>query len=248
MNVQRLVVWAALLMSAPASCGSNSTGPTLPDADLRILFIGNSLTSTNNLPGLVQALAQANGRSMSQVAVTAPNFSLEEHWQTGIAAEIRRLRPDVVVMQQGPSSLPASRAHLIHWAGLVAGVAREVGAVPTLYMVWPDASRLFAFPDVAGSYAAAAEAVGGDLLPAGGTWLKAWDLDASLGLYGPDGFHPSYLGTLAAAWTIYAVLFNVEPSDLPVLADGVTGEQRVLLRQAVAASLAETWLQATARR
>lgn len=231
---------AALLLPCPG-CLGGSTGPDLADADLRVLYIGNSLTFTNDLPGLVQALAAGGGRSASHVTIARPDFSLEDHWARGVASEIRRLRPDVVVMQQGPSSLPTSREHLVHWSGQIAAVGREVGAEPALFMVWPDASRLAAFPDVAASYAAAAAVVSGRLLPAGGTWLEAWELEPELSFYGPDGFHPSYLGSLAAAFTIYAVLFEADPATIPGLDDGVPDHVLATLRAATAAAVDEAW-------
>jgi hypothetical protein len=245
--------WLAIILALfpGGACLGDISGPEAPppgdftDADLRVLFVGNSLTYTNNLPGLVLALANAGGKSVSQVTIAWPGFSLEDHWHNGLAAEIRRLKPDVIVMQQGPSSLPESRSHLVFWAGQVAITGREVGAEPALLMVWPEAAREFAFPDVAVSYATAAAEASGLLVPAGGTWLKAWELNPSLGFYGGDGFHPSYLGTLAAAHTLYAVLFEVEPGAIPELADGVPSDVLDVLHAAVAASLSENWLAVT---
>src|SRR5690606_12904104 len=131
--------------------------------------------------------------------IAHPDFSLEDHWHNGVADDIRRLRADIVVMQQGPSSLPESRTHLVHWSAQLAAAIREAGGEPALYMVWPDASRQFAFGDVEASYADAAETIGGRLLPVGTTWLRAWDQDAQLQLYAADGLHASYIGALAAA-------------------------------------------------
>ena len=85
-----------------------------------------------------------------------------------------------------------------------AATFREAGAVPALYMVWPDASRTFAFPDVAHAYTSAAEAAEARLFPAGSAWLAAWDRNANLALYGPDNFHPSKMGSYLAALVIYA--------------------------------------------
>ena len=41
-----------LVLVLAASCASGAPEP-IPDPDLRLLFIGNSLTSANDLPGLV---------------------------------------------------------------------------------------------------------------------------------------------------------------------------------------------------
>lgn len=233
--------YTTLLLLSGLAC---SGGPAAPgfsdDADARILFIGNSLTYTHDVPRLVRMLGERQGLDVETASIASANFSLEDHWNNGAAREIRRLAPDFVVMQQGPSSLVENQAHLAEWAQTFATVIREVGGVPALYMVWPDVSRRFAFPAVEQAYSSAAEASGSLLLPAGTTWLEAWEEDENLALYGPDGFHPSYLGALAAAQTIHAALFEVDPLTLPALDDEIPAARMDLLRRAVAASL-EKW-------
>jgi hypothetical protein len=49
------------------------------------------------------------------------------------------------------------------------------------------------------SYETAAKEIGGLFLPAGEAWRVAWKRDPDLHFYGPDGFHPSPLGSLLAA-------------------------------------------------
>jgi hypothetical protein len=82
-------------------------------------------------------------------------------------------------------------------------------------MVWPESYRPQAFPEVAASYRLAAQDVDGILLPAGEAWLAAWRRDAGLRLYGPDGFHPTVLGTYVAALTICGGLIDASPLGLP---------------------------------
>jgi hypothetical protein len=173
-----------LSLAAPILAACSSISITAPkfddDADVKILFIGNSLTYVHDVPGLVRQLAAHDDLSVSTATIAYPDYALEDHWNNGIADEIRRLRADIVVMQQGPSSLLDSRTHLVHWSQQLAAVVREAGGEPALYMVWPDVTRRFAFPDVEASYAQAAQAVGGRLLPAGTTWLRAWDQNSDL--------------------------------------------------------------------
>jgi hypothetical protein len=243
MTTIRRGLLALFAFLVPAACGG---GPLelgqrdyrLPDAALRVAFVGNSLTYTYDVPGLVQALADADGRSLSQVAITRANASLEDHWYLGTPDVLRELEPDVVVLQQGPSSLPENQLHLRRWAGEFATVIRDAGGEPALYMVWPSVERRTAFDAVRASYLGAADAVDGLFIPAGQTWVEAWALEPELALYGSDGFHPSYLGALAAAQTIYARLYGLPAESVPALDDGLGPDTRATLRAALAASLA----------
>jgi hypothetical protein len=67
-------------------------------------------------------------------------------------------------------------------------------------------------------------------MPVGDAWREAWAADSKLALYGPDGFHPSLMGTYLAALVIYRQLTEVAPPALPVY--GATAEQAALLQRA----------------
>jgi hypothetical protein len=180
----------------------------------RVLFIGNSLTEGNDLPLIVEALAREGRRPLAVEAVTYGGAALEDHWSRGtqerIAAGFR-----FVVLQQGPSALPESRANLREWTRRFAAVIRQNAGRTALYMVWPESYRPQAFPDVSASYRLAAEDVEGILLPAGDAWVAAWREDPGLRLYGPDGFHPTLLGSYLAALAIYGGLTGASPVGLP---------------------------------
>lgn len=203
-----------LIAILPAAC-NDPTGPKLEEADTRILFIGNSLTYTNDLPGAVATIAATLGHDVSVYGITAPNFALEDHYLVGVASDIRELEPDIVVMQQGPSSLPASRAHLIEWTDTLSRVVREVGGIPALYMVWPDLDRFFAFDDVYQSYEAAADQVEGIFLPAGEALRRLHLQRPDLTPYSPDRFHPNETGTILAALVIVGALFDESLAGVP---------------------------------
>jgi hypothetical protein len=103
-------------------------------------------------------------------------------------------------------------------------------------MVWPAEARSFDFPGVSDSYADAADRVGGLLFPAGEAWLEAWDLDPSVELYGPDRFHPSPLGTYAAALVMYEQLSGADPrqvaGDIPGFAGAAPPASLDVVRRA----------------
>ena len=119
------------------------------------------------------------------------NYSLEDHWNRGDAQRaIAEGGWSIVVLQQGPSALPESRVSLVDYAKRFAIDAQRVRARVGLFMVWPSSNRMGDFDGVRLSYAAAAGAVGGLLIPAGDAWREAWRRDSRLALYGPDGFIP----------------------------------------------------------
>lgn len=209
------VVGLVLLLAAAASCGSSSPDPA-PDPDLRILFIGNSLTYVNDLPGMVRQLGASNSvRPVTVASVAFGDYSLEDHWNRGDAlTAIRQGGWDLVVLQQGPSALPESRANLIEWTGRLAGEIRKVGARPAVYMVWPGLGRQEAWDSVTDSYAAAAAAARALLLPAGEALRSAYTTDPGLPLFDADGFHPLPLGSFGVALVIYAAAADVTPAGL----------------------------------
>jgi hypothetical protein len=204
-----------LLLAAFTPACNHATGPALPEADVRILFVGNSLTYVNGMPAMVATVADVAGLDVAVETIARPDFSLEDHWRAGIAADIRALSPDILVMQQGPSSLPENQLHLRQWSDSLARIAREVGAEPALLMVWPSSDREFAFDDVRESYRAAAEHVGGVFIPAGEAWRAVWAREPQLILWGPDGFHPAPLGSVVTALTVARTLLEVPLSSLP---------------------------------
>ena len=72
-----LVAGLALAASAAAQSGEDGRAAREP---LRVLFVGNSLTATNDLPAIVAALAAAAKRVPIEYATVAPGgVNLEDH-------------------------------------------------------------------------------------------------------------------------------------------------------------------------
>jgi hypothetical protein len=209
-----------------------------PAEPLRVLFVGNSLTEANDLPGEVTSLAEAAGRKLETGAVVSGGYSLEDHWNSSDAPkEILSGKWDVVVLQQGPSSLPESQAHLKLWAQRFAALARRGGARPALLTVWPESYRRSALGAVIASYRNAAKAAGAELFPAGDAWRRAWACDRKLPLYGSDGLHPSSLGTYLAALVVYGRLFKAPLFSPALPPDDVAPRTARMLQASAALSL-----------
>lgn len=243
-NHPEVLVRAFLAFLAVTSCGG-SGGPVEPPqvapATYRVLFIGNSLTYFNDLPGTVAGLAGSAGVTMHVASVAEPNLALIDHVEGSSNAldVIRQGTWNYVVLQQGPSALSLSRDTLILATRLLATQIESVGARTALLMVWPESSRFAVFDDVRDSYRAAAADVGGLFLPAGEAWRSAWAVDPQLPLYGPDGYHPSELGTYLAALVVYEGITGNDSRALPDQAmvggrDISVAENRVQLLQEAA--------------
>jgi hypothetical protein len=207
-----------LLFVGLCHCASDG-GATQPAASrvYRVLFIGNSLTEANDLPQQFLQLITGAGDSADVAAVTRGGFALVDH-AAGLsdAVQVISSRPwDYVVLQQGPSTLPISRDTLIVGTRLLDKFIRAAGGRTAEFMVWPERSNIGAFDAVRLSYQAAAQAVDGLFLPAGEAWRAAWAVDPSLSLYGPDGFHPSELGTYLAALVIFEGITHHDARTLP---------------------------------
>ena len=249
------VAFIALLLTLPLAvvsvgCGDSSVAPPVvppPEAGaVRVLFVGNSLTSVNDLPAMVEAISRAAGDDppIETGMVAFGGYALEDHLAEGSAARATADGGwDVVVLQQGPSALPASRVNLLEFSGRFATLIRAAGARPALYGVWPAEERIFDLDACIESYRLAAVAVNGLSLPAGGAWKAGWASDPALPLYGADRFHPSALGTYLAALVIYAEVLDTSPIGLPSELDvagsrvAIPPAQAALAQAAAAAAL-----------
>ena len=240
-GVRNSVVGVIAAAAVVTSCSSPSVAPSqttnppnrTDPIDGRVLFIGNSLTEANGLPTLLETLSrQGGGTPISTASVVVGGFSLEDHWNQGTAR--RRIAEggwSIVVLQQGPSSLPESQVALREWTTRFDSVIRAVGARTALYMVWPESSRRDVFDAVSRSYAQAAEGVNGMLFPVGEAWRGAWRRDPEVPLYGPDEFHPTPTATYRAALVMYQQISGRSPVGLPAGTE-MAADRALLLQQA----------------
>ena len=218
MRTRRLVLSAASL--ALLSCGSGATAfAPLPAGGRHVLFIGNSLTYANDLPGTLAALAAVAGDTVRTSTVAYADFALEDHLAQGDAARaIAAGGWQYVVLQQGPSAVEANRQNLIQNTVAFDAKVRAVGGRSALYSVWPQLVNIADFPRSIESYQMAADAVHGLFLPVGSAWQAAWARDASVPLYGSDGLHPTAVATYLAAAVMFERITGKDARALPAVA------------------------------
>src|SRR5688572_7147520 len=208
MRAALLIVWG-LLGLLPVAAQEPAAGKP---KELRILFVGNSLTYTGDVPGRLAKLAQAMGRRAGVESVTAPGYSLEDHWREGKAAAAIRKGWDVVVLQQGTSGRQPDRCQLVECARRFAGTIRETGARVAIYMVWPTSDRMQDFRSAIAAHREAAAALDAVLVPVGEAWLRALSADKRVRLYA-DAIHPGSLGVDLAVLTFYFTFFPAGPQE-----------------------------------
>jgi hypothetical protein len=59
--------------------------------DLSVLFIGNSFTARNELPGLIAKMAAVNGKRIHHKLISAGGASLRRHWNGASARKEARV-------------------------------------------------------------------------------------------------------------------------------------------------------------
>jgi hypothetical protein len=227
-------------------------GPALSAREGRpVLFVGNSLTYYNDLPLIVEALADSvpgltPAQRLSTAMAAYPDFALYDHWADGNAVRAidNKTKWDVVILQQGSSALEESRVLLRDWTKRFDERIRGAGARTAMYAVWPNAARQFDFDRVNESYTLAATDVGGMLFPVGEAWRAAWRRNANLALYSSDGLHPTVSGSYAGALVITSMLLDRSPIGMPAslrLRSGATisipAADAAILQQAAAEAI-----------
>ena len=188
---------------------SSTCKPTPPGRanTKKILFVGNSLTYTNNLPTLFAILAKQKGKMVETEMLASAGYALEDHWNVGCLQKlISSGYYDIVVLQQGPSSQTDGRTSLLEFGGRIHDLCLASNTELAFFMVWPAKINYATFSGVIASYTAAANATGSILCPVGLKWKQLMD-SGDFSYYGPDDFHPSLAGSTSAAEIIYNSIF-----------------------------------------
>ena len=234
----------AFLLGLAAGCGAGGTAanpgdtPAVASADINLLFMGNSHTSFNNLPGMVAAMVRAAQPGKSVAAVEAPNWMFLEQ-RASDAQSLALLRAGnwrYVVLQAQEYSSSGLFQYSTEGAVSLVGMARAVRAVPILFPEWPrrgiaETQRIYDL------HVAIAQRAPACVPPI----PQAWDLalarhpDLVALLYNEDGNHSAPAGAFLAALVIATTMTGQAPSQLPFLPGfGVDADVQAKLR-AVAA-------------
>ncbi len=199
-----------------SACWGDPSGPRLVGAGDAILFIGNSYTYQNDIPGILQALADsAGGPPIAVETVAYPDFALIDHWYGGDArSEIGKGDWEFVVLQQGWTPAGVCRDTLRLATQFFDAAIEHVGARTALFEAWAPEALPDQFQGSIESYRIAAEDVGGLLLPIAEAWLAVRNRNPGIALYS-DGLHANGTGAYLTALVMYARVRGRSPVGLP---------------------------------
>jgi len=197
---------------------------------LSVLFIGNSFTARNDLPGMIASLAAAAGRRLDHRLISAGGASLRMHWNKGEAARaIRDGRYDFVVLQE-QSTLPVKNAARMHEnVRLFDAAIKDAGAKTALYLTWARAHAPESQRAITQAYESISREIGATLVPVGVAWERLLARRDRPVLHDKDASHPTAAGTYLAACVFFATLFGQTPAGVGEPPEGVSeGEAKVI--------------------
>ena len=201
---------------------------------MRLLFVGNSFSARNDLPGVLARLAAARGVDLEHDLLSIGGASLRTHWNKPATHDaIRSGRYDHIVLQE-QSTLPVKNPKRMHEnVRLFDGLIRESGAKTVLYATWARRDTPEHQSAISDAYAAIAAELDALLVPVGDVWRHVLKCRESPVLHDRDGSHPSVAGTYLAACTFVRVLLKQPPADGDVPPAGLDAEDAAVIRHVV---------------
>ena len=199
----------------------------------RVLFLGNSYTYFNNVPGIVSELAKAGHQCTVETRMVAPGGkTLRDHWESSASREALNSQAWDFVVLQDQSTLGVNlyfegqtrvggdeifRPYAELWANEI----HKHHATPVFYLTWARKATPADQAALNYAYFRTARATHSLVAPVGLAWARVRQTDPSIDLYYHDGAHPSAAGSYLAACAIYATIFGKSPVNLPARISGV---------------------------
>jgi hypothetical protein len=222
---QKIFILFCLAIFTGFSTGCRKEEPLGPKKSF--LFIGNSFTNVNDLPGTFAHLALSGGHPVTTAMIAPGSYKLFQHAATEATMNtIANQKWDYVILQE-QSQTPAKETwrtnEMYPAVRLFNGKIRQSGAKPILYMTW---GRKNGCPEMGFSdyhsmqeelrlgYLGIANELGIEVAPVGEAWKNSVENRPALELWASDGIHPSPAGTYLAACVFYAVIYNKSPEGL----------------------------------
>ena len=208
---------------------SKATGLAHP---AKVLFIGNSFTARNNLPGLIAQLAATRGITLQHELISAGGSSLRRHWNAGEAlATINTRRFESVVLQE-QSTLPIKNPERMHeTVRLFDHAIQAAGAKTVLYLTWARLTAPDSQAAITDAYTRIGQELGATVIPVGAVWQSFLRQHDRPILHDRDGSHPSLAGSYLAACVFLAALFHQTAAGAVPEIKGLSSADQLLLQK-----------------
>jgi PKD repeat protein len=193
-----------------------------------VLFIGNSYTAANDLPGNFVALSASLGKTALVDSKVNGGYTFQMHSTDPITYSKVQAKPWDYVVLQGQSqepSFPTSQVNSqsLPYAKLLADSVYEHNycSQALFFMTWGRENGDLQWDSIntfdkmnfrlRNAYLRFSDSVQGSVAPVGVAWKYVRDTYPSIALYSGDGSHPSVAGTYLTACTFYASVFRESP-------------------------------------
>jgi hypothetical protein len=204
------------------------TQPDVPrdSRTIRVLFVGNSYTYTDDIPWITKQLATAAGESLDVEMIAPPGATLQYTWeQERVQRRLRESKWDFVVLQEQSIRSVEQPQAAMKYADLFDFEIRRAGAKTILFFIWPRQYQPENYAPLTNTFFRIAKKLDAVVAPVGIAWMNALKENPKLPLYSPDRSHPGPVGSYLAGCVFYSVLHGKSPAGLPrtlytVKADG----------------------------
>ncbi|MEM7453855.1 MAG: hypothetical protein AAF456_05810 [Planctomycetota bacterium] len=211
----------------------------LPPVDVKVLFLGNSHTAYNNVPGRVETLFESSGDRQMETRHIAGGFLDNIAARPTTMEEIRSGKWDVLVLQGQKISMSGRYLYSTEAAEQLALAANENGMQVIWFSEWGrdgvdgESIRIQAIYE-----SLAANSEHDIVAPAGLVWDAALSENKNLALYASDGNHSNADGATLAALVLYVAITGEGVDDITWPGDENTDQEKweILKRSTVGAA------------
>jgi len=197
---------------------------------MKILFIGNSFTFYNAMPGLLKRIAYGEGERLEVDSITFGGYYIGRYSDT--STEDGKYTDEVLnsnnwdyVVLQGQSLEPAvNKESFLKTVKELCDKIYSIGAKPILYQSWSyyeGSEKLIStglsyeqmYLALKDAYITAAEQNSAVLVPVGDIFYKNNEPYGKMRFICGDDYHPTHIGSYAAAVCFYRTLFEVKEGE-----------------------------------
>jgi hypothetical protein len=199
---------------------------------IKILFIGNSFTQRNDLPGLLASLAAGRGLAIQNELISSGGASLRTHWNAGKAAAAIKTGEFNYVVLQEQSTLPVKNAdRMAENVRLFDGLIKDAGSKTVLYMTWARGHSPETQQAITDAYNKVGDELDAIVVPVGTVWKNFLAKHSEPVLYDRDQSHPTLAGSYLAACVFLAVLLKADPLGMEFCPSGLDDQDKVTLQR-----------------